>query len=64
MKKALSAADIVIISILPGSLDDMEVDVHLPERCGIYQSVGDTVGPGGIIRACVLSRYLRKLPGQ
>ncbi|AGE62583.1 putative glycosidase [Bacillus subtilis XF-1] len=50
LKKALSAADIVIISILPGSLDDMEVDVHLPERCGIYQSVGDTVGPGGIIR--------------
>ncbi|MBG9770154.1 alpha-galacturonidase LplD [Bacillus vallismortis] len=50
MKKALSGADIVIISILPGSLDDMEVDVHLPERCGIYQSVGDTVGPGGIIR--------------
>ncbi|MCY7892373.1 alpha-galacturonidase LplD [Bacillus vallismortis] len=50
MKKALSGADIIIISILPGSLDDMEVDVHLPERCGIYQSVGDTVGPGGIIR--------------
>ncbi|MCO4851696.1 alpha-galacturonidase LplD [Bacillus vallismortis] len=50
LKKALSGADIVIISILPGSLDDVEVDVHLPERCGIYQSVGDTVGPGGIIR--------------
>lgn len=50
LKKALSAADIVIISILLGSLDDMEVDVHLPERCGIFQSVGDTVGPGGIIR--------------
>ncbi|MEG7357154.1 alpha-galacturonidase LplD [Bacillus inaquosorum] len=50
LKKALSGADIVIISILPGSLNDMEVDVHLPERCGIYQSVGDTVGPGGIIR--------------
>ncbi|MGE9753301.1 alpha-galacturonidase LplD [Bacillus inaquosorum] len=50
LKRALSGADIVIISILPGSLDDMEIDVHLPERCGIYQSVGDTVGPGGIIR--------------
>ncbi|MCY8718553.1 alpha-galacturonidase LplD [Bacillus sp. S10C12M] len=50
LKKALSGADIVIISILPGSLEDMEIDVHLPERCGIYQSVGDTVGPGGIIR--------------
>ncbi len=50
LKRALSGADIVIISILPGSLDDMEIDVHLPERRGIYQSVGDTVGPGGIIR--------------
>lgn len=46
LKKVLSGADIVIISILPGTLDDMETDVHLPERYGIYQSVGDTVGPG------------------
>lgn len=51
LKKALSGADIVIISILPGSLEDMEIDVHFHERCGIYQSVGDTVGPGGIIRS-------------
>jgi alpha-galactosidase len=29
----------------------MAVDVHAPEEYGIYQSVGDTVGPGGIIRA-------------
>ncbi|MDR4229291.1 alpha-glucosidase/alpha-galactosidase [Bacillus mojavensis] len=50
LKKVLSGADIIIISILPGTLDDMESDVHLPERYGIYQSVGDTVGPGGIMR--------------
>lgn len=29
----------------------MESDVHAPEKYGIYQSVGDTAGPGGIIRA-------------
>ena len=29
----------------------MDSDVHLPERLGIYQSVGDTAGPGGMIRA-------------
>ena len=29
----------------------MNSDVHLPERLGIYQSVGDTAGPGGTIRA-------------
>ena len=29
----------------------MAVDVHMPERLGIYQSVGDTAGPGGLMRA-------------
>ena len=29
----------------------MESDVHTPEEYGIYQAVGDTVGPGGYIRA-------------
>ena len=37
--------------ILPGTFDEMESDVHAPEKYGIYQSVGDTSGPGGILRA-------------
>ena len=49
--EALNSADFVIVSILPGDFDDMESDVHTPEKYGIYQSVGDTVGPGGIVRA-------------
>jgi alpha-galactosidase len=48
---ALSGSDIVIISILPGDFEEMAVDVHAPEKFGIYQSVGDTAGAGGIIRA-------------
>ncbi len=51
LRDALTGADFVIISILPGTFDEMESDVHAPEKYGIYQSVGDTVGPGGIIRA-------------
>ena len=51
LKKALHKADFVVISILPGTFDEMESDVHLPEKYGIYQSVGDTAGPGGYIRA-------------
>ena len=51
IKDALSGADFVIISILPGTFDEMESDVHAPEKYGIYQSVGDTSGPGGIVRA-------------
>lgn len=56
LEEALSGADFVVISILPKTFDEMAVDVHMPERLGIYQSVGDTAGPGGIIRA------LRTLP--
>lgn len=50
-EEALTGADFVIISILPGTFDEMESDVHTPEKYGIYQAVGDTVGPGGLIRA-------------
>ena len=49
--EALDGADFVACSILPGTFDEMESDVHLPEEYGIYQAVGDTVGPGGILRA-------------
>lgn len=51
LETALDGVDFVVISILPGTFDEMEVDVHLPERLGIYQSVGDTAGPGGMMRA-------------
>ena len=51
IEEALTGADFVIISILPGTFDEMESDVHTPEKYGIYQSVGDTTGPGGIVRA-------------
>ncbi|MCM1189156.1 MAG: alpha-glucosidase/alpha-galactosidase [bacterium] len=56
LEEALTGADFVVISILPKTFDEMEVDVHMPERLGIYQSVGDTAGPGGMMRA------LRTLP--
>ncbi|WP_026892155.1 family 4 glycosyl hydrolase [Lacrimispora aerotolerans] len=51
LKDALTGCDFAVISILPGTFDEMASDVHLPERLGIYQSVGDTAGPGGMIRA-------------
>lgn len=51
LKDALEDADFVVISITPKTLDEMETDVHAPEKYGIYQSVGDTTGPGGFVRA-------------
>ncbi|MBQ3706092.1 MAG: alpha-glucosidase/alpha-galactosidase [Clostridia bacterium] len=51
LQEALTGADFVVISILPATFREMRSDVHLPERVGVYQPVGDTVGPGGFMRA-------------
>lgn len=56
LEKALTDSDFVIISILPGKLDKMAVDVHTPEKYGIWQPVGDSTGIGG------LNRALRTIP--
>jgi alpha-galactosidase len=53
---ALSGADVVILTITTGGLQSMRHDLEIPARYGIFQSVGDTVGPGG------LSRGLRNIP--
>ncbi len=55
-RKALRGADYVILTIAVGGLDAMEHDLAIPQRYGVYQSVGDTVGPGGLARA------LRNIP--
>lgn len=55
-RAALRDADYVILTIAVGGLDAMEHDLAIPRRYGVYQSVGDTVGPGG------LSRALRHIP--
>lgn len=51
LSESLKGADFVIISILPGTFDEMAVDVHAPEEYNIWQSVGDTAGPGGLVRS-------------
>ncbi|MBO2517218.1 MAG: alpha-glucosidase/alpha-galactosidase [Clostridiales bacterium] len=51
LEQALIGADFTVISILPATFEEMRSDVHAPERLGIWQPVGDTVGPGGFMRA-------------
>ncbi len=53
---AFSDTDYVIITITTGGLDAMEYDLKIPEDYNIYQTVGDTVGPGG------WARGLRNIP--
>ena len=59
--EALTGADFVIISILPATFDEMEYDVHSPEKYGVYQSVGDTTGPGGFFRAMRTVPMIREI---
>lgn len=51
LEEALKGSDLVIISIEPGCTECRYGDLVLPEEYGILQSVGDTTGPGGIMRA-------------
>jgi alpha-galactosidase len=55
-RQALEGADFVIVTISRGGFGSMAIDLDVPARYGIRQSVGDTVGPGGI------SRSLRNIP--
>ena len=55
-REALTGADYVVVTISTGGFASMRHDLEIPERYGIRQSVGDTVGPGGINRA------LRNIP--
>ncbi len=48
---ALRAADAVVISTEPGPVTMRYADLVIPARHGILQTVGDTTGPGGLLRA-------------
>jgi alpha-galactosidase len=55
-RAALPGADYVVVCISTGGFDSMRHDLEIPARHGIKQSVGDSVGPGGVMRA------LRNIP--
>ncbi len=47
---ALKGADCVVVSISTGGFEAMDKDYTIPEQFGVYHSVSDTTGPGGIFR--------------
>jgi alpha-galactosidase len=49
-RSALDGADFVIITFQVGGIDAYRWDVEIPRRYGIDQTVGDTLGPGGVFR--------------
>ncbi len=48
-RRALDGADHVLTTIRVG--DSVEVDYGIPAKYGVDQSVGDTIGPGGVFKA-------------
>jgi len=53
---ALPGADYVVLTINTGGRQAVRFDHEIPEKYGLIQTVGDTSGPGGIMRA------LRNIP--
>lgn len=50
LQQALRGADLVIISIQPGSLELMQKEIAIAEKYGLYFPVGDTTGAPGLMR--------------
>ena len=50
-REALVGADFVIAAIAEGGMDAWADDLEIPGRYGIVMPIGDSLGPGGIMRA-------------
>ena len=50
-REAVRGADYVVTTFQQGGLDAYALDVEIPQRYGVEQCVGDTLGPGGVFRS-------------
>jgi alpha-galactosidase len=49
-REALDGADYVIVTIQVGGLDAFGCDYEIPLKYGVDQCIGDSLGPGGVMR--------------
>jgi alpha-galactosidase len=61
LRKALIGADVVITVFQVGGVDAYAYDVEIPRRYGVDQTVGDTLGPGGVFRGLRTVPALREV---
>lgn len=47
---ALDGADAVVVTVMVGGLEGTRADLEIPLRHGLRQTIGDTLGVGGIFR--------------
>jgi alpha-galactosidase len=50
LRTALAGADVVLTVFQVGGVDAYAIDIEIPREYGIDQTVGDTLGPGGVFR--------------
>src|SRR5919202_1123409 len=50
-REAVRGADYVVTTFQQGGLEAYATDINIPQRYGVEQCVGDTLGPGGVLRA-------------
>lgn len=60
-REALDGADFVICTFQVGGLEAYGFDVNIPRDYGVDQTVGDTLGPGGVFRGLRSIAALREL---
>ncbi len=58
---ALRAADFVVTCFQVGGNDAYRIDVEIPRKYGVDQTVGDTMGPGGVFRGLRTMRALDEI---
>ncbi len=63
-REALDGADYVIVMVMIGGVAPFEVDIQVPARFGIDQTVGDTLGPGGVFRGLRTIPFLLDLADE
>ncbi|KPV52071.1 alpha-galactosidase [Kouleothrix aurantiaca] len=51
LAEAVRGADYVVTTFQQGGLDAYQLDIDIPQRYGVEQCVGDTLGPGGVFRS-------------
>jgi alpha-galactosidase len=61
LRSALRDADVVITVFQVGGVDAYALDIEIPREYGIDQTVGDTLGPGGVFRGLRTVEALREV---
>jgi alpha-galactosidase len=63
-REMLAGADVVLVTFQVGGLEAFRLDVEIPRRYGIDQTVGDTLGPGGVFRGLRTAPVLEAIAAE